>query len=160
MSSNSFQQTKKRKSEATKVLIGKKMPKPKIKENNMYAIKAPVFPFNKFPNTDVLLGPEMKSTGEVMGMDSNFGVAFAKSRIASGNPLPKKGIAILSVKKTHREEVVGFAKRLVEMDFKLVATRGTARTLIENGIKCGVVNKVREGSPNIVDALNSKKLTS
>jgi len=145
---------------ASIIMSGEKLSKYKLKykTNKTYAVKEAVFPFNKFPNSDVLLGPEMKSTGEVMGFDVNFGMAFAKSQIGSGNFLPKKGLAFLSVKKSHRQEIVGFAKRLLNLEFKLCATRGTARELIKNGMKCRKINKVKQGSPHIVDVLNSGKI--
>ena len=128
---------------ASKIMAGEKLSKYnlKYKTNKTYAVKEAVFPFNKFPNSDVLLGPEMKSTGEVMGFDEDFGMAFAKSQIGSGNFLPKKGLAFLSVKKSHRQEIVGFAKRLSTLGFKLSGTRGTARELIKNGMKCRKINK-------------------
>jgi len=145
---------------ASKIMAGEKLSKYKLKykTNKTFAVKEAVFPFNKFPNSDVLLGPEMKSTGEVMGFDSDFGMAFAKSQIGSGNFLPKKGLAFLSVKKSHRQEIVGFAKRLVALNFKLCATKGTARELIKNGMNCKKINKVKQGSPHIVDVLNSGKI--
>ena len=145
---------------ASRVMTGEKLSKFNLKNNNnsMFAVKEAVFPFNKFPNTDVLLGPEMKSTGEVMGFDSNFGMALAKSQIASGNSLPTKGLAFLSVKKGHRKEIIGFAKKLISLGFKLCGTRGTAREIIKNGMKCKKINKVKQGSPHIVDVLNSKKI--
>ncbi len=145
---------------ASKVMAGEKLSKYKLKykTNKSYAVKEAVFPFNKFPNSDVLLGPEMKSTGEVMGFDEDFGMAFAKSQIGSSNFLPKKGLAFLSVKKSHRQEIVGFAKRLLALGFKLSGTKGTARELIKNGMKCKKINKVKQGSPHIVDILNSGKI--
>ena len=145
---------------ASRVMAGEKLSKFNLKNNNnpMFAVKEAVFPFNKFPNSDVLLGPEMKSTGEVMGYDSDFGMAFAKSQIASGNLLPTSGLAFLSVKKGHRKEIIGFAKKLISLDFILCGTRGTAREIIKNGMKCKKINKVKQGSPHIVDVLNSKKI--
>ena len=145
---------------ASIVMTGKKLSNFNLINNNnsMFAVKEAVFPFNKFPNSDVLLGPEMKSTGEVMGFDSNFGMAFAKSQIASGNLLPTSGLAFLSVKKGHRKEIIGFAKKLISLGFSLCGTRGTAREIIKNGMKCKEINKVKQGSPHIVDILNSKKI--
>ena len=145
---------------ASRIMAGEKLSKfnLKNKNKNMYAVKEAVFPFNKFPNSDVLLGPEMKSTGEVMGFDKNFGMAFAKSQIASGNSLPTNGLAFLSVKKGHRKEIIKFAKKLISLGFKLCGTRGTAREIIKSGMKCRKINKVKQGSPHIVDILNSKKI--
>ncbi|MDC0059537.1 carbamoyl-phosphate synthase large subunit [Pelagibacteraceae bacterium] len=145
---------------ASIVMTGKKLSKFNLKNQNknMFAVKEAVFPFNKFPNVDVLLGPEMKSTGEVMGLDKDFGLAFAKSQIAAGNSLPTKGLAFISLKKKHRNEATNLAKKLVELNFTLCGTEGTAKTIEKNGIKCKKVNKVSEGSPHIVDILNSKKI--
>ena len=145
---------------ASIVMTGKKLSTFNLQNHNknMFAVKEAVFPFNKFPNVDVLLGPEMKSTGEVMGLDKNFGLAFAKSQIAAGNALPKKGLAFISLKKKHRNEAITLAKKLVELNFTLCGTEGTAEIIKKNGIKCKKVNKVSEGSPHIVDILNSKKI--
>jgi len=142
-------------------MTGKKLSKFRLKDKNknMYAVKEAVFPFNKFPNVDVLLGPEMKSTGEVMGFDKDFGLAFAKSQIAAGNSLPTKGLAFISLKKKHHNEGINLAKKLVELNFTLCGTEGTAKIIKKNGIKCKKVNKVSEGSPHIVDILNSKKIS-
>ena len=145
---------------ASRVMTGEKLEKFnfKNKNNSMYAVKEAVFPFNKFPDSDVLLGPEMKSTGEVMGFDNDFGMSFAKSQIASGNLLPTKGLAFLSVKKGHRKEIISFAKKLISLGFKLCGTKGTAREIVKNGMRCRKINKVKQGSPHIVDVLNSKKI--
>ena len=124
----------------------------------MFAVKEAVFPFNKFPNSDLLLGPEMKSTGEVMGFDKNFGMAFAKSQIAASNSLPTKGLAFISLKNSHKEEGVKLAKQLIKLNFKLCATSGTAKFINKHGIKCKKINKVNQGSPHIVDVLNAKKI--
>ena len=118
-----------------------------------------MFPFNKFPDSDLILGPEMKSTGEVMGFDDDFGMAIAKSQIAASNSLPRKGMAFLSVKDSHKQEIVGIAQRLSKLGFTLCATKGTAKVLSENGIKCRKINKVSSGRPHIVDVLNSKKIS-
>ena len=124
----------------------------------MYAAKEAVFPFNKFPNSDLLLGPEMKSTGEVMGFDKNFGMAFAKSQIASANSLPKKGLAFISLKDSHKDEGIDLAKELMKLNFTLCATKGTAEYIRKHGMKCRIINKVSSGSPHIVDVLDSKKI--
>ena len=101
----------------------------------MFAVKEAVFPFNKFPNSDLLLGPEMKSTGEVMGFDKNFGMAFAKSQIAASNSLPKKALAFISLKNSHKKEGVELAKQLVKLNFKLCGTGGTADYISQHGIQ-------------------------
>ncbi len=145
---------------ASRVMAGEKLKKfnLKNKNNNMFAVKEAVFPFNKFPNVDVLLGPEMKSTGEVMGFDKDFGLAYAKSQIASSNSLPTKGLAFISLKDSHKEEGVSLAKQLLKLNFKLCATEGTANYIRKNGLQCKIINKVSGGSPHIVDVLNSKKI--
>ena len=145
---------------ASIVMTGKKLSKFNLQNQNknMFAVKEAVFPFNKFPNVDVLLGPEMKSTGEVMGLDKDFGLAFSKSQIAAGNSLPTKGLAFISLKDKHKNEGVNLAKKLLELNFSLCGTPGTADIIKKNGIKCKKVNKASEGSPNIVDILNAKKI--
>ena len=145
---------------ASRVMAGEKLSKFNLKDHskNMYAVKEAVFPFNKFPNSDLLLGPEMKSTGEVMGFDKDFGMAFAKSQIASTNSLPKKGLAFISLKDAHKDEGIDLAKQLKKLNFKLCATKGTAKYIQKHGIKCEIINKVSSGSPHIVDVLNSKKI--
>ena len=110
-------------------------------------------------SSDLLLGPEMKSTGEVMGFDYDFGMAIAKSQIAASNSLPKKGLVFLSVKDSHKKEVVGLAKKLIKLGFTLSGTEGTAKIINKNGIKCKKINKVSSGKPHIVDILNSKKIS-
>jgi len=145
---------------ASRVMAGEKLSKFNLtnKNKNIFAVKEAVFPFNKFPNVDVLLGPEMKSTGEVMGLDKDFGLAFSKSQIAAGNSLPTKGLAFISLKDKHKNEGINLAKKLVELNFSLCGTPGTANIIKKNGIKCKKVNKVSGGSPHIVDILNAKKI--
>ena len=117
------------------------------------AVKAPVFPFNRFPGTDVILGPEMKSTGEVMGLDADFAQAFAKSQIAAGNVLPTEGKVFLSVKDSDKEALIPIAKELADLGFDLVATGGTCTRLQESGLTVKRINKVMEGHPHVVDAM-------
>ena len=145
---------------ASRVMAGEKLSKFDLKDKSrgMFAVKESVFPFNKFPNSDLLLGPEMKSTGEVMGFDKNFGMAYAKSQIASSNSLPTKGLAFLSLKDSHKDEGIGLASELIKLKFNLCATRGTAEYIKKHGIKCKIINKVSGGSPHIVDVLDSKKI--
>ena len=145
---------------ASRVMTGEKMSKFNLKNKNkkMYAVKEAGFPFNKFPNVDVLLGPEMKSTGEVMGIDKDFGLAYAKSQIAASNSLPTKGLAFISLKNSHKEEGIDLAKQLLKLNFTLSATEGTANFIRKYGMKCKKINKVSGGSPHIVDVLNSKKI--
>jgi carbamoyl-phosphate synthase large subunit len=122
------------------------------------AVKEAVFPFKRFPGTDVILGPEMKSTGEVMGLDTDFGRAFAKSQLAGGVRLPLSGAVFVSVRDDDKPAIVKPAERLVAMGFSIVATRGTARLLAEQGIEVSVVNKVAEGRPHIVDSIMSGEI--
>jgi carbamoyl-phosphate synthase large subunit len=122
------------------------------------AIKESVFPFNKFQDVDILLGPEMKSTGEVMGIDMIFGRAFAKSQLATGVKLPLTGTAFISVKDSDKEKSVIIGKTLQELGYQLSATRGTAEYLKENGVEVSAINKVKEGSPHCVESIESQKI--
>ena len=146
---------------ASQIMAGKKLTdfKNLNKKLNIFAIKEAVFPFNKFPEVDTILGPEMKSTGEAMGIDSDFGMAFAKSQMSAGNDLPITGSAFISVKDDDKEKVCEYAKKLFEMGFKIIGTGRTADTLNKNGIKCEKINKVRQGSPHIVEYLDDKKIS-
>ena len=146
---------------ASRVMAGEKLSKFNLrsKTKNMFAVKEAVFPFNKFPKSDVLLGPEMKSTGEVMGFDKDFGMAFAKSQIGASNSLPTKGLAFISLKNSHKKEGVGLARQLLKLNFTLCGTGGTADFINKHGMKCKKINKVSGGSPHIVDVLNSKKIS-
>ena len=116
-------------------------------------VKSPVFPFNKFHGVDPALGPEMRSTGEVMGVGMNFGEAFLKAQISAGSPLPDKGTVFVSVNDHHKPEAVEIARRFAELGFALVATRGTANALRAAGLQCKTIFKVNEGRPNAVDLL-------
>jgi len=120
-----------------------------------YAVKESVFPFVKFPGVDPLLGPEMKSTGEVMGVGDSFGEAFAKAQLGAGVVLPTKGRVFISVRERDRDYAVALGGELVEKGFKLVATSGTGKALKEAGIECKQVNKVFEGRPHIVDMIKN-----
>ena len=145
---------------ASRVMAGEKLSdfNLKRKNQNTFAVKEAVFPFNRFPEVDVLLGPEMKSTGEAMGFDENFGLSFAKSQIASNNSIPLKGTAFVSVKDKDKEKILNNAKRLIDLGFSICATSGTAKYLMSNGIKCKKINKVSQGSPHIVEKLNNKNI--
>ena len=118
-------------------------------------VKSPVFPFNKFPGADPALGPEMRSTGEVMGVGESFGEAFAKAQLSAGTPLPESGTVFISVNDRYRPDAVLVARRFAELGFSLVATRGTAAALQAAGLRCKVIFKVNEGRPNAVDQLKS-----
>jgi carbamoyl-phosphate synthase large subunit len=116
-------------------------------------VKTPVFPFVRFPGVDTILGPEMKSTGEVMGGASNFGVAFAKAQLAVGQRLPEKGSAFISVNNSDKPTVLPVARDLVDLGFRIVATRGTAAYLRAHGVPVEVVFKVNEGRPHVADQI-------
>ncbi len=120
-----------------------------------YYVKEAVFPFVKFPGVDTLLGPEMKSTGEVMGVGKTFGEAFAKAMEGGSVRLPRGGRALLSVRDADRQRAASVARQLAELGFEISATRGTCRTITESGINCSVVNKVKEGRPHIVDMIKN-----
>jgi carbamoyl-phosphate synthase large subunit len=126
---------------------------------NHISVKEAVFPFIKFPGVDTVLGPEMKSTGEVMGIDASFPLAFAKSQIAAGTLLPVQGAALLSVRDADKVATLPIARRLVENGFALIATKGTATFLGNAGIQVEAVNKVAEGSPHVVDAIRDGKVS-
>jgi carbamoyl-phosphate synthase large subunit len=123
-----------------------------------YAVKSPVFPFNKFRGVDTILGPEMKSTGEVMGVSKTFGRAFAKAQLAAGQRLPRSGCIFLSVSDHDKRHVAPLAKDLRQMGFRLIATRGTAAALEAAGVPAEAVYKVNEGRPNIVDLVKTGKV--
>jgi carbamoyl-phosphate synthase large subunit len=120
-----------------------------------FSVKEAVFPFVKFPGVDTILGPEMKSTGEVMGVGKTFGEAFVKSQLGAGVTLPTKGKVFLTVKNADKQRAVAVAKELVAMGFVLCATRGTAAAISEAGIEVQLVNKVTEGRPHIVDMIKT-----
>jgi carbamoyl-phosphate synthase large subunit len=123
-----------------------------------YYVKSPVFPWNKFPGVDTVLGPEMKSTGEVMGVADNFGEAFAKAQIAAGQKLPTQGCVFVSVTDHDKPHVSDVARKFVDMGFKLVATAGTADVIEAAGMACERVYKVKEGRPNVVDLIKGDRI--
>lgn len=123
-----------------------------------FAVKRPVFPFDKFPGVDPILGPEMRSTGEVMGIAETFGEAFAKGQLSTGQKMPSEGCAFLSVRDVDKIKVVKVAKKLIEQGFKIVATCGTARVLQNANIECQVINKVTEGRPHILDMIKNDEI--
>ncbi len=125
------------------------------KKLNHVAVKEAVFPFNRFNGVDTVLGPEMKSTGEVIGLDFDFAMAFAKSQIGSGSKVPREGTVFISVRDDDKPLILDFSRKLVANGFKLVATSGTQKYLVENGIAAIRVNKVLEGRPHIVDAMKN-----
>jgi carbamoyl-phosphate synthase large subunit len=123
-----------------------------------FSVKEAVFPFIKFPEADPILGPEMKSTGEVMGTGRTFGEAYAKAQTASGVTLPRQGVCFISVRERDKPGAVTLAKKLIERGFEVVATEGTGRALTEAGVPCRRVNKVREGRPHIVDMIKNDEI--
>ena len=147
---------------AARVMAGKTLKElgaREIEDQDSVAIKACVFPFNKFKGADTILGPEMKSTGEVMGIDSSFSSSFVKAQFAAGNILPEKGSVFLSVNDNDKKDLLEVASMFIEQGYSLVATKGTAAFLKEKGLEVSEVNKVREGSPHIVDMLGEGKIS-
>jgi len=146
---------------ATKVMLGKKLKDLGFTEELIpqhVAVKESVFPFNRFPGVDVMLGPEMKSTGEVMGIDMNFPSAYIKSQIAAGQKIPKKGNVFISVHDRDKRDVISIAKKLKDLGFNLFASSGTASVLEQNNIPAKVLPKITEGRPNILDLMKDGKI--
>jgi carbamoyl-phosphate synthase large subunit len=145
---------------AMKVMMGRKLSElgPAPKPASYTAVKEAVFPFNRFPGVDTLLGPEMKSTGEVMGIDRDFGRAFAKAQAAAGGALPESGTVFLSVRDRDKDALVPIARSLASLGFRLIATAGTASVIKAAGIEVHTVLKVHEGRPHIVDHLKNREV--
>ncbi len=146
---------------AAKVMVGKTLEElgfTREAEVGHVSVKESVFPFNRFPGVDTVLGPEMKSTGEVMGIDHAFGIAFAKAQLAAGQILPRKGRVFISVKNRDKRAIIFIAKKLSDFGFQIVATRGTGKALAQSGIPVELVHKVHEGRPNIVDLVKSRQI--
>src|SRR5580698_275018 len=146
---------------AAKVMAGKSLKELKFTEEiwpKYWAVKESVFPFNRFHGQDILLSPEMRSTGEVMGLDADRGVAYAKSQMAAGSPLPLGGKVFISVSDVHKKKIVEVAKQFAELGFELVATGGTAAALEKAGLKVERIHKLQEGRPNAIDLLKNKEL--
>ncbi|MFC7474384.1 carbamoyl-phosphate synthase large subunit [Dankookia sp. GCM10030260] len=143
------------------VMAGAKLSEFGLDDEAVYrhvAVKEAVFPFNRFPNVDVILGPEMKSTGEVMGLDTSFERAFAKAQLGAGVKLPLAGTAFISVKESDKPAAAVLARRLIDMGFTVLATRGTAARIRDAGLACEIINKVLEGRPHCVDAIKSGEI--
>ena len=141
---------------AARVMLGAKLGEFKLPRNatpRYFAVKESVFPFRKFLGTDIILGPEMKSTGEVMGLDVDYGRAYAKAQLAALNIVPTEGTVFIAVKDVDKRDIVYIAKRLEDLGFKIVATAGTGKVLENNGIEVRKIHKVREGRPNALDLL-------
>lgn len=146
---------------ATKAMLGKKLKDMGLSEEIIpkhFSVKESVFPFNRFPGVDVILGPEMKSTGEVMGIDKDFGRAYIKSQIAAGQNLPKKGNVFISVRDRDKRAIVFVAKKLSDLGFSIYSTSGTAAALEKNGIEVKQLPKVAEGRPNVLDLMKDGKI--
>jgi carbamoyl-phosphate synthase large subunit len=146
---------------ATKVMLGKTLKELGIVSEKIpvhVSVKEAVLPFNRFPGVDTLLGPEMKSTGEVMGIDSDFGSAYAKAQFGAGIFLPDKGTVFISVKDRDKEAVLPVASQFYEMGFTIMATRGTSSFLMQRGIINNLVNKVSVGRPHVVDAIKNHEI--
>jgi carbamoyl-phosphate synthase large subunit len=118
-------------------------------------VKESVFPFNKFPGVDIILGPEMRSTGEVMGIADTFPMAFAKSQIAANSSLPKEGTVFISVNDRDKNDIIPVARALVEMGYRLLSTRGTAKALRSGGVVVQEISKLQEGRPNLIDYMKN-----
>ncbi len=142
---------------ASRVMAGESLASFNLTEKKLthVAVKEAVFPFNRFPGVDTVLGPEMKSTGEVMGLDTDYPTAFAKSQLGAGSKVPREGTVFISVRDDDKPLILDFSRHLVEAGFKLVATSGTHKYLAENGLPATKVNKVLEGRPHIVDSMKN-----
>jgi carbamoyl-phosphate synthase large subunit len=146
---------------AARVMAGKTLKELNFTEEiwpKYWAVKESVFPFNRFHGQDILLSPEMRSTGEVMGLDADLGVAYAKSQIAANSPLPLGGKVFISVSDLHKKHVAEVAKLYADLGFSLVATGGTATILEKAGLKVERVLKLQEGRPNVIDLLKNKEI--
>ena len=148
---------------AARVMAGEKLKDidfKRVDSNNLdyFSIKEAVLPFNRFPETDTILGPEMKSTGEVMGIDKNFGIAFAKSQLAVNQKFPSSGTVFISVRDRDKNRMANLAKKISELQFKIITTKGTGEYLESLGIKCDKVLKIREGRPNVLDLIKNGEI--
>jgi carbamoyl-phosphate synthase large subunit len=146
---------------ATKIMLGQTLDQlsfTREKAVDFVAVKESVFPFIRFPGVDAILGPEMKSTGEVMGVDKTFGMAYAKSQIAAGQRLPRKGNVFISVKNHDKRNVIFLAKKLADLGFKIMATPGTAAALRSNDIDVRTLPKIQDGRPNVIDLIKDQKV--
>jgi len=146
---------------AAKAMAGVKlaaMPEAHERELDYFAVKESVLPFNKFPGADTVLGPEMKSTGEVMGIDKDFGLAFAKSQEAAGAFLPRRGTVFISVKSSLQRHIIFMAKKIADMGFRICASEGTCKVLRSNGVNARMIPKIGEGKPDIVDLIKAREI--
>jgi carbamoyl-phosphate synthase large subunit len=146
---------------ASLVMVGKTLDELGLTEEVMprhFSVKESVFPFNKFPGVDIILGPEMRSTGEVMGIADSFPAAFAKSQIAAYSALPLQGTIFISVADRHKAEVLPIARGLADMGYRLLSTRGTAQTLRTAHIPVEEIPKIQEGRPNLLDHMKNEQI--
>jgi len=146
---------------AAKVMAGNKLKELGFTKEiipNYWTVKESVFPFNRFQGQDILLSPEMKSTGEVMGIDADLGTAYAKSQMAAGGSLPLEGCVFISVSDAHKDAAIDLAKRFIDLDFKIISTSGTATTLKSAGLKVDRIYKLSEGRPNTIDLLKNNEI--
>ena len=146
---------------AAKVMAGKKLKDLGFTKEiipNYWTVKESVFPFNRFHGQDILLSPEMKSTGEVMGIDSDLGTAYAKSQMAAGGSLPLEGCVFISVSDNHKNASIDLAKRFIDLGFKIISTSGTANSLNSAGLKVDIIHKLSEGRPNTIDLLKNNEI--
>ncbi len=146
---------------ATKVMMGMKLADlglTKEIEVSHWAVKEAVFPFDRFANVDTLLSPEMKSTGEVMGLDSSVGIAFAKAQLAAGQKLPTRGNVLISVRDADKPAVLQLARRLLQLGFAILATSGTSAYLTANNVECTTVNKISQGRPHLLDKVRDNQI--
>ena len=146
---------------AAKVMAGRTLAELGFTEEiwpDYWAVKESVFPFNRFPGQDILLSPEMRSTGEVMGLDTDLGIAYAKSQMAAGGPLPLGGRVFISVSDAHKAQVADVARQFADLGFELISTGGTARVLEEAGLKVRRIFKLQEGRPNALDLLKNREI--
>jgi carbamoyl-phosphate synthase large subunit len=145
---------------AARIMAGEKLASFNLKKADLkhIAVKEAVFPFARFPGVDTVLGPEMRSTGEVMGLDSDYSVAFAKSQLGGGTRVPTRGTVFVSVREHDKPRILASIKLLEDIGFRIVATSGTQRFLLDNGVKAEKINKVLEGRPHIVDAIKNGEI--
>ena len=144
--------------ESALVMVGRTLDELGLHEVPMpqhYSVKESVFPFNKFPGVDIVLGPEMRSTGEVMGIDDNFPMAFAKSQLAASSVLPASGTIFISVANRDKNDVIPIARALADLGYQLISTQGTAQVLRAAGIQVELVHKLQEGRPNLLDHMTN-----
>ena len=146
---------------AALVMVGKTLDELGVKDEVVpkhFSVKESVFPFNKFPGVDIILGPEMRSTGEVMGSDDSFPMAFAKSQMAANSPLPEKGTIFISVADRDKTDMIPIARQFAAMGYHLMATRGTAKVFRDQHIPIQEISKIQEGRPNLIDMMKNGQI--